>query len=179
MREAELEVVGEVIPSRLRDLRDRLGGNLSVAPPRFLRHKLTESTSMVHSPIDINNVAASSERFPLASSVKYIDCTVSEGQAIFVPSFFWHEVRSSPNRHPSQQDTDSIGNYREGDQKKVCRWEQMPHNMAINFWFSPLFDKKFPCASCRKQLSGNYRDVLLSHMSRNHLIDGFIIDWLN
>lgn len=49
MREAELEVVGEVVP-RLRSLQE-LTLNVSLPPVRFLKHKLTESTSMFVLPL--------------------------------------------------------------------------------------------------------------------------------
>ena len=32
-------------------------------------------------------------------------------------------------------------------------------NLAVNYWFDPLFDKRFPCSTCRKFFNGLYRDT--------------------
>ena len=38
---------------------------------------------------------------------------------------------------------------------------EMRLNVAINYWFAPLFEKEFPCAECRKKVNmKEYGDVL-------------------
>ena len=93
---------------------------------------------MVHTPIDINVPADA--RYPLAQDIQFMDCVVGPGEALFVPSYWWHEVASSP----SEETIDDLS-----------------LNVAINFWFQPLYSKSFPCASCRKKLNvRQYRDIL-------------------
>ncbi len=36
-------------------------------------------------------------------------------------------------------------------------------NIAVNLWYSPLWDKDFPCRRCRPRLSPRYRDALARH----------------
>lgn len=48
-----------------------------------------------------------------------------------MPAFWWHEVRSQPD--PVQH-----------------------RNLAINYWYKPVWQKEFPCASCG--LEWNHRD---------------------
>ena len=58
---------------------------------KLLTAKLLEATSMVHSPVNIENPNVL--RYPAAASgIHYMDCSVGEGEAIFVPSYWWHEV---------------------------------------------------------------------------------------
>ncbi len=129
MREAQLEVVTDVEGDVLSE--DHMYA--------FQKHKLLESTSMVHSPIDIIN--PNLKRYPNAQAIKHMNCTVNSGEALFVPSYWWHEVVS----HPSD-DYDSISKLR--------------LNMAINFWYEPLFTKSFPCPTCSKKLNQKYSRVL-------------------
>jgi jumonji domain-containing protein 7 len=58
----------------------------------FIKRKLMESTSMVHSPVDIDNIDLN--RYPLSKSIpdSVMKCDVSAGDAIYLPSYFWHEV---------------------------------------------------------------------------------------
>jgi hypothetical protein len=38
---------------------------------------------------------------------------------------------------------------------------EMRLNVAVNYWFAPLFEKEFPCAECRKKINvEEYGDVL-------------------
>ena len=95
-----------------------------------------------------------------------MDCVVKSGQAIFVPSFYWHEVTSSPSKpiqfsspnitiddHHHQCDSDSNCDSIEEDL-------EISYNLAVNHWFAPLYDKEFPCATCRKKLNPAYRQQL-------------------
>lgn len=50
---------------------------------------------------------------------------------LYMPAFWWHEVRSQPD--PEQQ-----------------------RNLAINYWYKPVWRKEFPCAACG--LEWNHED---------------------
>ncbi len=90
---------------------------------RVHRGQLSESTSLVHSTT------------PTLDHEQAMECTVAAGEAIFVPSYWWHEVKS----HPSD-----VG-----------------LNMAINYWFPPLYTKEFPCTECTKVFNHRvYREVV-------------------
>ncbi|CAM9422558.1 unnamed protein product [Ectocarpus fasciculatus] len=113
----------------------------------FRKQRLLESTSMVHSPVDIS--LPLHKHYPLANSVQYMDCEVGPGEALFVPSYWWHEVASQPSEEAIHD---------------------ISLNLAINFWFEPLYSKSFPCASCRKKLNvRQYEDVLNAAAARGLL----------
>lgn len=137
---------------------------------RFRKHQLLEATSMVHSPLEFTSTSTKT-RFPWSSEIAYMDCTVngvrSESnthndqeyaqpgstdhqavEALFVPSFFWHEVLSAPG---------SVHSFKKANKSRSTRL-----NVALNYWFAPLYEKEFPCAECRKQLNPLYRHVLES-----------------
>jgi len=99
----------------------------------FSRDNLLESTSMVMSPVDI--VRPDYGRYPRFARTKPLSCTVTAGDAIYLPSFWWHEVRSKPD----------------ADQR----------NIAVNYWFKPVLDKEFPCRECRVHPSPAYYDLLM------------------
>jgi jumonji domain-containing protein 7 len=140
---------------------------------KFKKERLSESTSMVHSPL--GSLKFPNKKFdggiPIDAYV--MKCEVKAGQALYVPSFWWHEVyssrgvnRSLENLRPcwtAQQPISMspkeiyesalrINNY---GGKNVAQNFQL--NAAVNFWFPPLFNKEFPCASCRKKLNRFYR----------------------
>ena len=100
----------------------------------FFRDDLPEATCMVMSPIDIDKVDEA--RFPLFRNTHSLDCNVRETDALYLPSFWWHEVVSAPNRD------DSV-------------------NLAVNFWYHPFRTKEFPCAKCPLELNeGRYSHLL-------------------
>lgn len=113
----------------------------------FTKHTLSETTSMVHSPVTIDE--PDFETFPLARDALQhrMECTVDAGAALFVPSFWWHEVRSTPG--PARS-------FRRGRGPE----NRLRVNVAVNFWFAPLFDKEFPCSTCRKTFNPKYRAVI-------------------
>jgi len=59
------------------------------------------------SPVDIKKPDL--ERFPMFSQTKPYQCNLMEGDVLYMPSFWWHEVQSRPNV----------------DEKR---------NVAVNFW---------------------------------------------
>lgn len=113
------------------------------------------SNYRVHSPIDLSDLNYSTERFPLAKDINFMDCVVKSGQAIFVPSFYWHEVTSSPSK-PIQFDSEED--------------LEISYNLAVNHWFAPLYDKEFPCATCRKKLNPVYRQQLETLLNNKILL---------
>ena len=175
---------------------------------KFRKRKLTESTSMVHSPVDINylhdeqqrvlnrrvsfpsqqelphptetnsncNSNSASDgnrhrqfsRYPKARGVNTMDCTVHKGDALWVPSFWWHEVQSYPEGSSLKDATtathrngmaESAAHTGSADDQTVPSF--YPLNIAVNFWFAPLYDKEYPCATCRKtKLNQKYADIL-------------------
>lgn len=74
---------------------------------KFWRKELLESTSMVMSPVDI--LKPDYNRFPKFKEAQALNCTINEGDVLFMPSFWWHEVQSYPS-------------------------ENEPRNLAVNFW---------------------------------------------
>ncbi|RHY18066.1 hypothetical protein DYB25_004287 [Aphanomyces astaci] len=106
----------------------------------FYRRKLMESTSMVNSPVDIND-PADVMRYPRFAQANALRCTVNEGDTLFVPSFWWHEVISTPATHEAR-------------------------NVAVNYWYKPLYTKDFPCKSCRVRFNLAYEHVLRSLQSK-------------
>ena len=49
------------------------------------------------------------QRFPKFGAARPMSCTIGEGDVLFMPAFWWHEVQSRPS--PTQQ-----------------------RNLAVNFW---------------------------------------------
>ena len=77
------------------------------ATKKFRRKRLLESTSMVMSPVDI--LEPDYNRFPKFKEARALNCTINEGDVLFMPSFWWHEVQSYPS-------------------------EEEQRNLAVNFW---------------------------------------------
>lgn len=71
------------------------------------RKVLLQSTSMVMSPVDI--LQPDFEQFPNFRHAKKLQCHLEPGDALFMPSFWWHEVQSF-------QDTEEH------------------RNLAVNYW---------------------------------------------
>jgi jumonji domain-containing protein 7 len=107
------------------------------------KHLLMESTSMVHSPVDITS--------PDYAHIPRMRCTVEAGDAIWVPSYWWHEVYSAP-----------------GPLRRKSGASDIQLNVAVNTWYSPLYKKEFPCAKCKKKLNREY-DNILRKMAENGL----------
>jgi hypothetical protein len=99
-------------------------------------------------------------------------CEVNPGEAIFLPSFFWHEVTSHPG---NEINLNFSMKYHESSSSKfqytplpaekaddtttskitttTSAADKLRLNMAINYWFDPYFNKEFPCKSCRKKFN--------------------------
>lgn len=99
----------------------------------FRRDIRKQSTSMVMSPFDITK--PDFERFPLFKETAPLNCTIEEGEVLFMPAFWWHEVRSSPNPKTNR-------------------------NLAINYWYEPFLTKPFPCPECKLNVNPKYFHLL-------------------
>jgi jumonji domain-containing protein 7 len=133
---------------------------------KFYREKLSKTTSMVHSPLYMNNL--NKTRYSLSKDLPtFMDCTLNKGDAIWLPSYWWHEVNSKPSDNlpiPS-----SISKLFNSNNKFIKNTQysinsnndyNMKLNVALNWWFAPLFTKDFPCSSCRKKINNKYRHIL-------------------
>jgi jumonji domain-containing protein 7 len=79
-------------------------------------------------------------------------CLLAEmdpGDMLFVPSYWWHEVVSTPG---------TIQNF---NLEGTLADSYVHLNVAINHWFDPLFLKEYPCAVCRKYPNKKYGYALL------------------
>ncbi|XP_067936341.1 jmjC domain-containing protein E-like [Watersipora subatra] len=99
----------------------------------FRRNKLLESTSMVMSPIDIHK--PDFQRFPKFKQAKPLNCTIEEGEVLFMPAFWWHEVQSYPSLTKNR-------------------------NLAVNYWYEPYLSREFPCQSCKLDVNPYYNFLL-------------------
>jgi len=100
---------------------------------QLVRRGLQESTSIVMSPVDILN--PDYERFPLFGEAVPLRCRIERGEFLFLPSWWWHEVQSYPEKD-------------EGI------------NIAVNFWFRPFYEKEYPCQTCPLEFNPFYRHLL-------------------
>ena len=98
----------------------------------FRRETLLESTSMVMSPVDLTKPDLA--RFPAFATARPLSCEIRAGDALYLPSFWWHEVRSKPDAHQ--------------------------RNIAVNYWYEPFYNKEFPCATCPLHISPEYAHLI-------------------
>ena len=120
--------------------------DVRVSVTHFKKHTLTESTSMVHSPVtmDFDRI--------LPSDLPHMECHVHAGEMLFVPSFWWHEVQSSPGHLVSATGTTTSKTATNTGSDDDHHY-RMQYNAAINIWYTPLFEKNFPCPLCKKFLN--------------------------
>ena len=150
MREAQLGIKkhkGKIYST------DAIGAKGSGAQPKKIsiyRESLSQSTSLVHSPISILQAQTS-------HNVQPVTCTVTAGQALFVPSFWWHEVTSAPSKEAYM-----FSGLSDPDAATGAGEDALKLNLAVNYWFAPLYDKPFPCAECVKKFNYQYLDVSAS-----------------
>lgn len=105
----------------------------NISTRTFYRKELVDTTSMVMSPVDI--LKPNYQRFPKFADTYPMNCTISEGEVLFMPAFWWHEVQSHPNRNQGR-------------------------NLAVNYWYEPFLTKEFPCAECPMDINPKYRHLL-------------------
>ena len=104
----------------------------------FRNHQLLDSTSMVMSPVDLARPDV--ERFSNFSRAIPLDCQLNEGDVLYMPAFWWHEVQSFPNTLEKR-------------------------NLAVNFWYEPFLTKEFPCPECKLDVNKKYRHLLTKYSS--------------
>eukprot|EP00051_Salpingoeca_urceolata_P000343 m.33649 g.33649 ORF g.33649 m.33649 type:complete len:556 (+) comp10471_c0_seq2:56-1723(+) len=100
---------------------------------KFVRKKLVDATAMVMSPVDIQH--PDHTRFPRFRRATPVLCNLEPGDILYMPAFWWHEVVSSPDRVERR-------------------------NLAVNFWYTPFFNKEFPCAECSLDVNPHYFELL-------------------
>jgi hypothetical protein len=123
---------------------------------RYSRAALSDSTSMVNSPVELKDPAAwgggsaaqrsaFADRFPLfAQRARPMRCTVHEGETLFIPSWWWHEVASTP---PEVHTAVPLAHVSDSDVADAAT------HVSLNFWWSPAWTKPFPCAACALRLN--------------------------
>jgi Cupin-like domain len=92
------------------------------------------SLSFFTSPVSSESL--DSARFPAVEATLATECVLNAGDMLFVPSWWWHSVDTTP-------ETDSSGK---------PAW-----SAALNFWFEPLYVKDYACADCKLRRNPAYR----------------------
>lgn len=87
------------------------------------RSILMASTSMVNSPIDIDHPDVLRYSEYAKAQGRQMSCVVLPGDMLYLPAFWWHEVRSEVDK-------------------------QTKLNIALNYWYRAFFTKSFPCSKC-------------------------------
>ena len=78
-----------------------------------------------------------------SSSEGGFECELWPGDALFVPSWWWHEVDTTPE--PEHLEGAPLGGEVRGGQGGGDPW-----SLAVNIWFEPFFVKEggYGCAGC-------------------------------
>ncbi|KAK7485424.1 hypothetical protein BaRGS_00023372 [Batillaria attramentaria] len=98
----------------------------------FWRAKTPRLVSKIISPVDIKQ--PNLERFKKFGEARPMSCTIKQGEVLYIPAFWWHEVQSRPS--PTEH-----------------------RNLAVNSWYDPFFRKKVPCAECRLDVNPKYKHL--------------------
>ncbi|KAK7471742.1 hypothetical protein BaRGS_00035624 [Batillaria attramentaria] len=113
-------------------------------PAEFLK-----KVSLYMSPVDIQQ--PNLERFKKFGEARPMSCTIRQGEVLFMPAFWWHEVQSRPS--PTEH-----------------------RNLAVNFWYDPFFTKVFPCQKCPLDISGEKEVILFEPHNNERLHEAYIHD---
>jgi len=97
--------------------------------------------TQVMSPVDLTTPDFA--RFPRFANARPLSCEIRRGDVLYLPSFWWHEVRSKP--------------------------DAFHRNIAVNYWYTPVLDKEFPCAGCRLYVNPRYYDELSRLQAGTHV----------
>jgi len=136
---------------------------------KFIRSKLLDSTSMVMSPVNI--LKPNYTEYPKFSAARPMTCEVDEGDMLYLPAFWWHEVQSKP---PTAPTTITSKCERTREKEEECQPFSISLNIAINFWYNPLYQKEFPCNDCPLYYNYNdYQDILQKFSSSSKKEKGF------
>lgn len=97
-------------------------------------------------------------------------CVAEPGEAVWLPSYWWHEVLSEPGTAIPFQTLHDAGRY--SAKLKGINGSERAFSAAVNFWFEPFHTKNFPCPKCRFELNGkSYYDLLWD------LADTIVAEW--
>ncbi|XP_066275807.1 uncharacterized protein [Branchiostoma lanceolatum] len=113
------------IPDGILEFNNRTG--------KFRRKTLLGRICAVMSPVDI--LKPNFKRFPKFAEAVPVNCTIEEGEVLYMPAHWWHEVQSYPS-------------------------STQHRNLAINFWYEPFLTKEFPCQTCSLDVNPYYRHLL-------------------
>ncbi|CAH1256690.1 JMJD7 [Branchiostoma lanceolatum] len=100
---------------------------------KFRRKTLLEVGTFAMSPVDI--LKPNFKRFPKFAEAVPLNCTIDEGEVLYMPAHWWHEVQSYPS-------------------------STQHRNLAINFWYEPFLTKEFPCQTCSLDVNPHHRHLL-------------------
>ena len=89
-----------------------------------------------------------------------VGCQVKAGDALYIPSFWWHEVQSSTQRRRKPlSDNDSIASTVVAVATIPLAEAQL--NIAVNYWYKPFFRKEFPCPECKMKVNlADYKSLV-------------------
>jgi len=94
--------------------------------------------------------SASQDAFDAARRDGVYVCVAEPGQAVWLPSFWWHEVISEAGTE--------IHEHEDGSNADA----DLAFSAAVNYWFEPLLTKEFPCSDCDLSLNTKqYYDMLV------------------
>ena len=108
-----------------------------------MKYRTINRSSNVFSPVDILN--PDYEKFPLFGEAVPLRCRIERGEFLFLPSGWWHEVQSYPEKNESI-------------------------NIALSFWFEPLYKKKDLCQTCPLEFNPFYRHLLWLKFCKSTLL---------
>lgn len=113
--------------------------------------------SLINTPVDIADVDLN--EFPAFESTldEWMLCDARPGEAMYIPSYWWHEPESIPQLDERTAD----GAPRFGDEDAANAGGMHPGiNVAVNFWYEPFFTKPAPCPTCAFEVAPRYHDVV-------------------
>ncbi|XP_066275806.1 uncharacterized protein [Branchiostoma lanceolatum] len=141
---------------------------------KFRRKTLLDSTSMVMSPVDI--LKPNFKRFPKFAEAVPVNCTIEEGEVLYMPAHWWHLCITLyylflTQRFPKFADAVPMNcTIEEGEVLYMPAhwWHEVQsypsstqhRNLAINFWYEPFLTKEFPCQTCSLDVNPHYRHLL-------------------
>eukprot|EP01062_Namystynia_karyoxenos_P072943 TRINITY_DN6962_c1_g1_i1.p1 TRINITY_DN6962_c1_g1~~TRINITY_DN6962_c1_g1_i1.p1 ORF type:complete len:632 (+),score=112.16 TRINITY_DN6962_c1_g1_i1:64-1959(+) len=120
---------------QVRPMYDPVAGNISWV--------MFNTTTQIFGPVRIGDEddLVHFPRFKKAAERSF-RCTVREGDAFFLPGWWWHQVRSTPSSTTGKA-------------------------LAANLWYKPVYRRSYPCQRCRLRPNfDDYRELWRS------LVDG-------
>lgn len=75
------------------------------------------------------------QRFPKFKEALPLKCKINEGDMLYMPAFWWHEVKSTPD-------------------------VLQRRNLAVNFWYEAFLKREYPCPNCPMDVNPHYLHLL-------------------